>query len=97
MDTTHFIEGILKIANIFLAVVAGGIALTLFKISSKRNILKAWRYLIVALVLFAVQETLGALRAFNIYESSYLTHVIPTIILVLLVLALSQQIRKGAK
>jgi len=97
MDTIHFIEGILKIANIFLAVVAGIIALTIFKISSKRNILKAWKYLIFVLVLFAVQQVFGALRAFRIYESPYITHIIPTVMLVLLIFALYNQVKKGAK
>jgi len=97
MDTIHFIEGILKIANIFLAVVAGIIALTMFKISNKRNILKSWKFLIWMLMLFAVQQIFGALRAFRIYESPYITHIIPTVMLVLLILALYNQVRKGAK
>jgi len=86
----QYIEGILKIANLFLAVVAGIIALTLFKASKKQ--LAPWRILIIALIFFAVQEILGALRAFNIYESPYLTHIIPTAILGLLIFALVLQI-----
>ena len=92
----QFIEGILKIANLFLALVAGIIAITLFRVSEK-NILKAWRILIIVLVLFAVQEMLGALRAFQIFESPYLTHIVPTVILGLFIVALVCQINRGGR
>ena len=93
----HYLEGILKIANVFLVVVAGFIAISLIRISNKRKDLKPWLYLIVALVFFAVQEILGALRAFKIYESAYLTHIVPTVMLGLLVTALIQQINLKRK
>ena len=88
----EYLEGILKIANVFLAVVAGLIAVSLFKESSKHKHLKPWYILIVVLCLFAVQEILGTLRAFNIFETPYLTHIVPTAILGLLVWALVLQI-----
>ena len=88
----EYLEGILKIANLVLASIAGFIAISLIKKSEKRKELNAWVWLIVALVFFAIQEILGALRAFQIFESSYLTHIVPTIILVLLVIALLKQI-----
>ena len=87
-----YIEGILKIANLFLAVVAGLIAITLFKASRKRTYLKPWYILIVALILFSIQQILGALRAFNIYSTPHLTHIIPTILLGFLIWALVLQI-----
>lgn len=87
-----YIEGILKIANLFLSVVAGLIAISLFRASTKKTYLKPWYLLIIVLVLFAVQEVLGALRAFQIYETSYLTHLIPTFILGLLIWTLVLQI-----
>jgi len=92
-----YLEGILKIANLVLAFVAGSIAISLIKVSKKRKDLNAWVLLIVALVFFVVQEVLGALRAFKIYESSFLTHIVPTVIMVLLILALVKQlyIQKG--
>ena len=61
-----YIEGILKIANLFLVLVAGGVALSIFAHAWKKPELRAWKALIVALVLFAVQQVLGALRAFGI-------------------------------
>ena len=82
----------MKIANLFLALIAGIIGISLIKISHKKKKLNAWVILIIALMFFAVQEVLGALRAFNIFESLYLTHVVPTIILVLLIMALFKQI-----
>ncbi len=88
----QYLEGILKIANLILAVVAGFIGLSLIRISRKKKELNAWVLLIVALVFFAIQEILGALRAFKIYESAYLTHIVPTIILVFLMVALIKQI-----
>ncbi len=88
----QYLEGILKIANLLLAFIAGAIALSLIKKTRKRKELGAWLMLIFALVFFAVQEILGALRAFQIFESLFLTHIVPTVILALLIIALVQQI-----
>ncbi len=87
-----YIEGILKIANLFLSLVAGLIAISLFKASRKEKHLKPWYLLIIVLVLFAVQEVLGALRAFSIYETPHLTHINPGIMLAFLIWALVLQI-----
>ena len=89
----QYLEGILKIANVFLAVVAGIIALWLLRHSHKKKYTKAWYLLSGALVLFAVQEILGALRAFQIFSSPYLTHIVPTVILGLLIWALAVEMR----
>lgn len=88
----QYLEGILKIAILVLSLVAGAIAISLIKISKKRKELNAWLLLIIALIFFAVQVILGALRAFNIFESPYLTHIVPTVILVFLAIALLKQI-----
>ena len=90
-----FYEGLLKIANVVLAVIAGYIALMLFRISDKRKELVAWKGLIFALIFFAIQEILGAWRAFNIYSSPYLTHINVSIILGFLIYALIMQIYVG--
>ena len=87
------LEGILKIANIFLSGIAGGLALTLIKGSFKKRDLRPWLVLIGALVFFIVQEILGMLRAFEVYESPFLTHLVPTIILILVLWALFAQLR----
>lgn len=87
-----YFEGILKIANLFLAFVAGLVAISLFKASSKKTYLKPWYLLIIALILFAVQEVLGALRAFGIYSTPHLTHIVPTLLLGVLIWALVLQV-----
>ena len=84
----EYYEGVIKIANIFLSVVAGVIAMNIFRVSRKNRFLKPWYILVFVLILFAVQEILGALRAFNIYSTPHLTHIVPTIILGLLIWAL---------
>jgi len=88
----YYIEGLLKIANLVLAFIAGIIGISLIKVSKRRKDLNAWVLLIIALMFFAIQEILGALRAFKIFESPYLTHIIPTVILTFLIIALLMQI-----
>lgn len=93
----QYLEGMLKIANVFLSIVAGFIAISLFKASHQSKYLKPWKLLIIALVLFAVQEVLGALRAFDIYSTPHLTHIVPTAILGFLIYALILQIGLAKK
>jgi len=87
-----YIEGILKVANLFLALVAGGVAVSMFHHAWQNKELRAWKTLIIALVLFAVQMVLGFLRAFGIYESPYLTHINVSLLLAFLIWALIAQI-----
>ena len=93
----EYLVGILKISNLFLSIIAGFIAITLFMLSRKRVELKPWKILVIALVFFALQELLGALRAFNIFSTPYLTRLVPTIILGLLIFALTKQINLTKK
>ena len=90
-----YLEGVLQIANIFLAIVAGGIAVTLFKVSSEKKDLKAWIPLIFALVFFAFEEIFGGLRSFEIFSTPYLTHIIPSAILGFLIWSLVLQIQES--
>ncbi|MBS3136193.1 hypothetical protein J4401_04505 [Candidatus Woesearchaeota archaeon] len=87
-----FLEGLLKISNLVLSVIAGIIAASMFKISQERKSLRAWKVLIVVLLLFVVQQILGALRAFGIYSSPFLTHVNVSILLGFLIYAMALQI-----
>ncbi len=87
----EYIPGVLQIAAVFLSVVAGLIAATLFEISKKKDLI-AWRPLAIALVLFALEEIVKALRSFGIWSTPYLTHVIPSFILVFLIWSLIRQI-----
>jgi len=88
----YFLEGLLKIANLVLSIIAAIIALSLIKASSKKHYLKPWLALIPALFFFMIQEILGALRAFDIFSTSYLTHIVPTFILGFMIFALTFQI-----
>lgn len=84
--------GTAEIAAVFLSIVAGFIALSLFKVSRKNKELNAWKPLIIALVLFAVEEIFAALKTFGVYVTPHLTHVIPGFILGFLIAALIMQI-----
>lgn len=85
--------GIAEIAAVFLSVVAGVIAISLFKISQKESVLNAWKFLIISLVLFALEEVLGALKTFGIYGTPHLTHIVPSFIMIFLIAALITQIQ----
>lgn len=87
----QYFEGVLQIANVFLAVVAGFIAASLFRVSHKRDLLKPWKALIIALILFAIEEIFGALNAFQLLAPSFITHLIPTFILLLLIYSIDLQ------
>jgi len=86
------LTGTFEIAAVFLSIVAGLVALSLFHVSHRNKELNAWRYLIVSLVLFALEEIFGALNSFKIYETTFLTHIIPTAILGFLICALVVEI-----
>ena len=79
--------------NVVLSIAAGYVAITLFKVSEERKDLRAWTPLIIALIFFMIQSILGALRAFGIFSSPFLTHIVPTIILGLVIFALAKQIQ----
>jgi hypothetical protein len=86
------LEGVIKIANLVLAAVTGVAASTLFMKAWQKPELRPWRYLIFVLIFFAFQELLGALRAFDIFTSPYLTHINVSVILGLLIAAIVLEI-----
>ena len=92
ITTINFLEGILKITNGVLSIIAACVALSLFKISHERKELRSWKALIMAVFFFMIQQILGALRAFGIFESPFLTHVVPAVVLGFLMYALIWQI-----
>ena len=61
-DLYLYLYGTFQIANLFLAIVAGTMAATLFEVSHARTHLRPWKVLILALILFAVLQVRG-LRA----------------------------------
>ena len=92
LSTYDWIYGSGQIGAVILSFVAGFIALTLFKVAKKKQ-LRAWRFLIWALVFFAIEEFLGALKTFGIFSTPWLTHIIPSLILALLIASLVVQIQ----
>ncbi|MBW3002513.1 hypothetical protein KY338_05135 [Candidatus Woesearchaeota archaeon] len=94
MFTTYeWIYGITQFSAGFLSVVAGIIALSLFRTARQNKIMRSWRFLIIGLVLFAVEEVIGALKTFGIYSTPHLTHVIPFFILLFVIAGVLAQIK----
>ena len=94
-----WVYGITELTVVFLSLIAGFLALGLFNKTRERRYLRAWRPLIVALVLFAFLEIFGALKVFGVYQTIWVTHVLASVILVLLIAALFIQINvtRGAE
>lgn len=86
-----WVYGIAILTAVMLSIFAGFLAVSLFD-STKKSHLTAWRPLIIALVLFAFEEIFGALKVFGVWKSLWLTHVIPSFILLFLIIALIRQI-----
>ena len=87
-----WIYGIAILTSVFLSIIAGFLAVNVFTISGQRSLMGAWKLLTVALFLFAVEEGFGALKIFGIWSTPWLTHVIPSFILLFLIAALVKQI-----
>ena len=87
-----WIYGITQLATVVLSIVAGFIAISMFQHASKKKYMAAWRPLIITLVLFVIEEILGVLRTFGIWSNPWITHVVPSFILVFLIAALLKQI-----
>jgi hypothetical protein len=86
-----WIYGIAQLAAGFLAIISAIIAMTMFGRSETRH-LRAWKFLLLAVLFFAAEEIIGAMKTFGIYVTPHLTHIIPGIILGLLITALIIQI-----
>ena len=93
LTVIEWVYGSAQLGAMFLSIIAGLIALSMFKASRKTKILGAWKFMIISLVLFALEEVVGALKTFGVYKTAYLTHVIPSFILVFLIAALIKQIQ----
>lgn len=87
-----WVYGSAQIGAVLLSIIAGIIALSLFNAASKRKYLSAWKPLIFALVLFVVEEVVGATRSFGLHSNIWITHVIPSFMMLLLIAALIRQI-----
>ena len=87
-----WVYGIAQLATVVLSILAGFIALTMFQQAAQKKYLAAWKPLLFALILFAIEEILGIMRTFGIWSNPWLTHVVPSFILVFLIIALVKQI-----
>ncbi|MBI4448524.1 hypothetical protein HY641_00665 [Candidatus Woesearchaeota archaeon] len=97
LTTFEWVYGSTQLAAVFLSVVAGVIALSLIHLAARQPLLRAWRYLVWALVLFTLEEIIGALRTFGVVpvlhtEYAWVSHVVPTFVLVFLIAALLNQL-----
>ncbi|MFQ5620751.1 MAG: hypothetical protein ACE5FT_02830 [Candidatus Nanoarchaeia archaeon] len=84
--------GIAQLAALFLAIFAALFAISMFRTSRQFAMLKAWKWMIGAVVLFAVEELLGTLKTFGVFSTPHLTHVVPSFVMIFLIAALIKQI-----
>jgi hypothetical protein len=90
--TYDWIYGVAQFSAAFLSVVAGFLAISMFAATKKYAYLSSWKYLIIALILFAVEEVIGALKTFGVYSTPHLTHVLPFFILLFVIIGVVVQI-----
>jgi len=90
--TYEWIYGIAQFSAGFLSIIAGIIAISMFKAAREFKSLRSWTYLSIALILFAVEEVIGALKTFGVYSTPHLTHVLPFFILLFVIMAVVVQI-----
>ena len=93
----EYLPGVLQIANVFLMIIAGFFAISLFKVSHSTKHLKPWKILIMVLVLFVIEEILGGLIAFGKIQPTFLTHLIPTFMMVFLIYAVDIHTKENTK
>jgi hypothetical protein len=87
-----FLEGTFQIANLFLSIVAMVLVIPMLKYYQHKE-LRAWKYIMIALLVFDVLLIFGVLRSFEVYSNPYFTHILATVILCLLIIAQKMQIK----
>jgi len=87
-----WILGIAQFTVVVLSVIAGLLALSMFKRTGEKKYLRAWRPLIIGLVFFAAVEIAGLLRNFQLHSNPWITHVLVSFVLVFLIAGLYRQI-----
>ena len=85
--------GIAQITTAILSLVAGGIAVSMLHHTRKQKLLGGWKLLVWALVLFATVIVLGALKTFGVSSTTFLTHIVTSLVLGFLIAALVIQIQ----
>ncbi len=92
LTTYDWLYGIAQLAAGFLAIIAAIIAISMIHDARKKKPLKAWRFLLVAIALFALGEFMGAARSFELTPNPYFVHVTVSILLGFLIAGLVEQI-----
>jgi hypothetical protein len=87
-----WIYGIAQISAVVLVIIAGFIAVSLFSSVKKSKYLHSWKWMIGAMILFAVVEIIGILKTFGIFRTPFLTHILPGVILAFVIVAVVIQI-----
>lgn len=60
-----FVQGVLKIMDVFLSIVAAVLIVWLFRVAKGDKRIRPWHFLFAALVIFAFGEIMGTLDAFG--------------------------------
>lgn len=96
MEDILYLIGAIQIVVVLLCIYGFFLFFRLFgKLNNtkERDKYSAWKYLFIALILYAIEEVIGILDAFNILrEYNYLRHVIPSFLLIVLIFAVTKQI-----
>jgi hypothetical protein len=92
LSAYDFIYGMAQAGAAFLAIIAGIIAISLFQVSKRQKELRAWKPLIIALVIFVAVEIFGSLKSFGFDVAPYWTHVLVSLLLGFVIVALVTQI-----
>jgi hypothetical protein len=82
------IDAVVETTNLILSIVAIIIAIPLIKKSRNVILVAYWRYLLTALILFAVFQIVSNMRTYGVIEIPYFTHIITFFILLFLLITL---------
>jgi len=96
MEDILYLIGAIQIVVVLLCFYGIILFIKLFrslKNTQERDKYGPWKYLFIALILYALEEVVGILDAFNILrEYNFLRHIIPSFLLLVLILAITKQI-----
>ena len=82
------IDAVIETTNLILSIVAIIIAVPLMKKSKNVILVAYWRYLLTALILFAVFQIVSNMRTYGVVVIPYFTHIITFFILLFLLITL---------
>ncbi len=91
-----WIYGTAQLTAVFLAIVAGFISTKSLKSRRKPEFI-AWKFLFVALILFTINEILGALDTFDILQQTFWSLLLPSFVFLFFIISIALQIlvKKG--